>query len=831
VRLRRASINVFRSPRARSSAAPYPRRRAGKAWGAATFSSFVFTACAIPGASLEAADEALFRTSIPAGFEELSAPQTSLVDVFFLGQRVDVAMATFAPGSFAFVDPEAVVARLPQIARPGTVTLALSGDLEPNAALVCGARSRPGCGSLEPADAGVIFDADRFRVDIFVNPELLDPQLARPPRFQPAPQAGFSALETISAAVAGSTSDGTDFALRSYSLLAYDTGRLTAETSVSSADDTNIDALAAEADRQGWRYMGGLYRTALSSLLGERRLLGAGAASTTDTRLDREEIGGNPITVFLPTRAQVEIRREGRLLSSQTYPAGNQVVDTTALPEGAYEVTLRIRQIDGSVREETHFFAKTSAVPPRGAPRYVLEAGLVGNEGDAPAELATNGPAVHGGTTHRLTEAFALGSDLILSVRSQILELSTFYLASFSTFSVGTLGAADGSVGLSANGLLDRFSYGVSGRQMWADDHGPTDHNVLSPASDGSTRLDLSLSYAFAAGSRVGFRASWHRRDGADGQYAFGPSFFAPLPPLFGSRVDLMAEATQAEDETRAVVRLRVLFDSRRYTVSSENGYVAGFGNRRGSQTGMTSRVDAFWKDNDLVQGDLRAGGGVAREFGTDLLRAQADYSGPHGRALGQVEHRLGSDSNTLYGANALVNAVGDGDGVTWGGQNTSRSGVVIAVEGDADASFSILVDGRPHGTVEVGQRLPLLLPEYNLYEIRLEAIGTPSVRFDVSPRTVSLYRGTIRTLEWQVDPVFVAFGRLLDAAGRPLPDAALEGGLEPAFSDAQGYFQVELAGPTELRVTRYGLDPCTVTVAAPDQGEDLADLGEVSCR
>jgi hypothetical protein len=756
-----------------------------------------------------------------------------LVDVFFLGQRVDVAMATFAPGSFAFLDPEAVVARLPQIARPGTVTLALSGDLEPNAALACGARSRPGCGILEPAVAGVIFDADRFRVDIFVDPELLDPHFAQPPRFQPAPQAGFSALETVSVAVAGSTSDGTDFALRSYSLLAYDTGRLTTETSVSSADDSNLDAIAAEADRQGWRYIGGLYRTALSSLLGERRLLGAGAASTTDTRLDREQIDGNPITVFLPTRAQVELRREGRLLSSQTYPAGNHVVDTTALPEGAYEVTLKIRQIDGSVREEAHFFAKTSAVPPRGAPRYVLEAGLVGHEGDRPADFAANGPAVHGGTTSRLSEAFALGSDLILSVRSQVLELSAFYLASFSTLSVGTLGAADGTVGLSlnANGLLDRFSYGVSGRQMWADDHGPTDRDVLSPASNGVTRLDLSLSYAFVAGPRVGLRASWHRHDGADGQYAFGPTFFAPLPPLFGSRVDLMAEATQAEDETRAVVRLRVLFDSRRYTVSSEHGYAAGFGNGRSSPTGMASRIDAFWKDDDLVQGDLRAGGGVAREFGTDFVRAQADYSGPHGRALSQVEHRLGSDSNTVYGANALVNVVGDGDGVTWGGQNTFRSGVVIAVEGAGDASFSILVDGRPQGTVKVGQRIPLLLPEYNLYEIRLEAIGTPSVRFDASPRTVSLYRGTIRTLEWQVDPVFVAFGRLLDSAGRPLTDAALEGGLEPAVTDAHGYFQIETAGSTELRVTRYGLDPCTVTVATPAQGEDLVDLGEVSCR
>jgi Mat/Ecp fimbriae outer membrane usher protein len=319
--------------------------------------------------------------------------------------------------------------------------------------------------------------------------------------------------------------------------------------------------------------------------------------------------------------------------------------------------------------------------------------------------------------------------------------------------------------------------------------------------------------------------------DGGNGQYAFGPTFFAPLPPLFGSRLDLIAESTQTGDETRAEVRLRMQFDSRRYTLSSEQGYAAAFGEDRSSQTGMASRIDAFWNDDDLIQGDLRAGGGVAREFGNDFLRAQADYGGPNGRALGQVEHRLGSGSNTLYGANALVNVVGNGDLVTWGGENTFRSGVVIAVAGTADASFTILVDGRPHGTVKVGQRIPLLLPEYDVYEIRLEAIDAPSVRFDASPRTVSLYRGTIQTLEWQVDSVFVAFGRLLDAAGRPIADATLEGALEPGFSDAHGYFQVELAGPTELRVQKYGRDPCTIAVAPAARGEDLIELGEVRCR
>jgi Mat/Ecp fimbriae outer membrane usher protein len=122
------------------------------------------------------------------------------------------------------------------------------------------------------------------------------------------------------------------------------------------------------------------------------------------------------------------------------------------------------------------------------------------------------------------------------------------------------------------------------------------------------------------------------------------------------------------------------------------------------------------------------------------------------------------------------------------------------------------------------------MLPEYEIYEIRLQAIDAPSVRFDASARTVSLFRGTIKTLKWQVEPIFVVFGRLLDAGGRPLTDAVLEGGLELGYSDAHGYFQLEVAGATNLQVRRHGRDLCTVAVAAP-AGEELLDLGDVSCR
>ncbi len=792
--------------------------------------AIVAVLCTITCADAGESTEPLFRTSIPAGFENLSAPQTSLIDVFFLGKQVDIAMATFAPGVFSFDDPEAMVARLPQIAKPGVVTMGLSGDLDPHAGLACGARPRPGCGELIPDPVGVIFDATRFRVDLFVDPALLETAGANGPRYLPDPDAGISALQTLAAAVSGSSANGTDYTLSSFSLLAYRTGRLTAETTTSSHDGTGLDVLSGEVDRHAWRYIGGLYRTVLSSILGERRLMGAGIGTTAKTRLDLEQIEGTPMSVFLPSRAQVEILRDGRLLSSRTYPAGNQEIDTTNLPQGAYEVTLRIRQPGGSMREETRFFAKTSLVPPQGAPRYVLEAGLLGTDSTSLQNFSDT-PAAHAGTIHRLTESFALGSDVVATQNQQILELSAFYLASFSTFSISAQGAVDGSTGVAANayGLLDRFSYGLSARRIWSRGDRTEDDDRARLMQDSTTRLDLTLSYSFAAGPRVGWRASWQKQSGTDGSYSYGPTLFWPLPPQFGSRLDLMAEATRSRDEIQTMVRLRVRFETPHYAISSDQGYVASFGDAHGD-TGTAGRVDAFWKDDDLIEGDLRAGGGVIQEFGDTSLRAQSDYHGPNGNALGYVEQGLNGDRDTLYGGNALVHVLGNADRVTWGGQDSFRSGVLIAVEGAADAAFTILVDGRPRGEVKVGERIPLMLPEYHVYEIRLQPIGAPPVQFDTGGREVSLYPGTIKTLKWQVEPIFVVFGRLLDAAGAPLVYTPLEGGTERAFTDGQGYFQLEVAGSVELKVAGPGRADCSVIVEQPEQGDELIDLGDVSC-
>ncbi|WP_163471554.1 TcfC E-set like domain-containing protein, partial [Escherichia coli] len=73
-----------------------------------------------------------------------------------------------------------------------------------------------------------------------------------------------------------------------------------------------------------------------ADLVGRRRILGVGVSSQFDTRADRMQLFGSPLVVFLGQRSRVDIYVEGRLVSSQSFEAGNQTLDTNSLPDGSY---------------------------------------------------------------------------------------------------------------------------------------------------------------------------------------------------------------------------------------------------------------------------------------------------------------------------------------------------------------------------------------------------------------------------------------------------------------------------------------------------------------
>ena len=131
-------------------------------------------------------------------------PQTTLVDVYRGGRFTGTTMGTIDQDKLRFHNPLDVVSRVPSMKDPDAILRALSGPLDLNSHLQCPAESVPGCGVLEPAVAGVIVDIETYRVEVFINSDLLDIQRVDRLKYLPQSEAG----PAIITAMAGSISDG-----------------------------------------------------------------------------------------------------------------------------------------------------------------------------------------------------------------------------------------------------------------------------------------------------------------------------------------------------------------------------------------------------------------------------------------------------------------------------------------------------------------------------------------------------------------------------------------------------------------------------------------------
>ena len=115
-----------------------------------------------------------------------------------------------------------------------------------------------------------------------------------------------------------------------------------------------VDRLNLNHDWKDWTFTGGLYRSRPLRVLGENEVVGFRAQTSlrTRTKLYLDRAYGSRLRVFLNRRSLVQVFRDGRLLVSGVYDVGNQDLDTSELPNGAYEVEIRIRDPISGERTE-----------------------------------------------------------------------------------------------------------------------------------------------------------------------------------------------------------------------------------------------------------------------------------------------------------------------------------------------------------------------------------------------------------------------------------------------------------------------------------------------
>jgi hypothetical protein len=782
-------------------------------------------------------------SNIPPGFESLFEDQQSLVDVYFAGRLLVTTGATFNPSSITFEQPSNIASRIPSALDLDVIQNALTGELPANQEFLCYYRNQRNCGVMYPEVASVIFDSDKFRADLFINPSLLGVSQANHDKYLPPSDGGLSFLQTFNYAFSGNDESGSESIENLYalSLLSYEENAIQMSSNYDNDSNFEIDTLVAQRDWQGMRYLGGYFQTINGDLrfTSETSVVGARIGTSLDTREDERQTSGRQIQVFLQSRGEVSIFKNERLISTRIYDAGNQIIDTSALPGGAYDITLRIRD-SGGERIETQFYVKNNNLPPEGDPYYFIELGQVTEfaEGDTLPETIDE-HILRGSVNTRLNFNNSIFGGLSTTEDDSVAEIGWFGLGAHYDVQLSAALARHDRYGFNSEARFnfDRAWLIGTYRKIWDDgdeevegdepDYGAI--NLIGPEQEQAT---LKLDFPWGI-SNVSTSIRYIDRPEQDSVTDYSARIDFEVFRTARSSTDFRFQVNHSDGDNFVLATLawQMNQDHLSYLIRPEYNYEDSDDNIN-SYGALSASAD--WDSQELMSSDLRAGISGRLDDDFNSFGAYSDWGGRYGRVRGQVEHvdRDDGTSTNFYNGNLSTSFIVAKEQIAIGGKEQNQAAVVIDLRGDAgDSFFDIIVNGGRMGTAKAGTKTVLSLRPFESYSIRLNVRGNDFVFFDDKEHKVTLYPGNVVTLDWQADKVNIIFGRIQDSMGEPVANGLLQGVAGLATTDEFGVFQAEIIeNVTEFQVkTRGAL--CTVKLPQVVAKNGIASVGNLHCQ
>ncbi len=782
----------------------------------------------ISGLAVDTKAQPAIRTAgPPPGFEAFYEVQRTLVDFYYGGEFLLSAPASYDLDHIEIENPGTIIAAIPDLRDPERILTALTGRLDTHEAELCVRPGQQGCGRLEPSVAAVIFDPSRFQATIFVNPEWLESRGPNLDRFLPRSDAGFSILQNVLANASGTSRSSESYTVSSITALSYRETHAEMVSSYGADDRLTIDSLAIRREVEGTAIEGGLYRSRSQSLgfVSERDLYGIRYGRSLNTRADRAFSGGTPLEVFLSSRSRVEIIKDGRLLSTRFYDAGSRVLDTSMLPEGAYELTLRILESDGTQRIEEQFFVKTTRLPPADQPLYFVELGRIANRNTTSTLPDDTGDWLgRAGTTRRISADSGIDLGVATSRGQGLVEAGFFRVGRSSEFQASTFLGSDSDRGIAAVTRLNLGIMRVSADYRRVHARQRDSGQQVGLAGNGFEQIGVSVRMPFAGGN-LGLSYRSVERDEDSRRDSQKLTWDRAVMRTMNGWVRATADIARQEGDWLGLVGLRLDLRAQQYS-----GHLAP--NVRWDQV---NGKDSFHQQTDgrLAWQRFHETGerllmGVSGSTSPDSERLGADseYQGRLGLFRAGFDHRFGDNASTAWAGTLNTSLLSDGRQVAIGGQDQAQSAALVDITGDVpDAHFEVRVDGFTRAVAPAGSVTPVHLRPWETYEIRLRPVGSSLVSFEDRSERITLYPGNVVRLNWHVAEVLVLFGRLLDSDGQALEGLRIEGAQGLTVSDLGGLFQAEVFRPAEgefveLAAIRDGR-PCRLRI----------DVGELDIR
>ncbi|MEM7097343.1 MAG: CS1-pili formation C-terminal domain-containing protein [Pseudomonadota bacterium] len=777
------------------------------------------------------AEESFIRLkqTTPPGFENLSAKQVTQADLYYAGEYLTHVFVEFDPYTIEIQALEDALSLIPNLRDPGYIAQYLSGPQPTGSEHLCTRARRIDCGELHPAVAGLIFNEGTYRIDLFLHRDQLLVHEVALDKYLPASESELANLHNIRMNASGS--QGSDFFnLSSESYLSHRQQRLLARYGFSN-DGPQLYELAWQRDDRDMEYHVGSIRSAGGNLAfaPDADLLGFRIATSTKTRVDLDQSLASPILLFLPTRSRVDVFRGDELLDSRFYASGNQQLLTTALPDGAYDVTIRIEGIDGTVRNEEHFFVRSPQMPAIDEPQFYVEGGQIVELERGALPSAVDGGWFRAGASLRLHDHLAWDSELHHANGQTVVSSGVLYLQPQWHIYAGALLGARGEVGTSVRGSWYRDQMRLTfDLQHLQDGSGQTSYEGYSITRGGYTQANATLVFPIGDG-QLALRGRINDRIGRS-EHAFGVSYLGSVFRRSGMTADLVVDGGVSTEGNwiKAGINFRWNNHEGYSAISPHFRYQEG--------VGFDPQIAGVWHAPQDLPG-----------FGRVEQTVFADHNGDNS-ALGmrlfpaefqQTELELGyrrmgsvaGSSAPYYAINNRFSVVNSKHGTTIGDGGSSAGAVIVNVAGDVQGQFAVLIGGRRVGIVKAGQPNVISLRPYETYQIKISPMGDAIVSYDAAPVEVTLYPGNVQTVNFSAKKIAVLIGQAVFEDGSPVQSARITNVEGYAGTDQNGWYQVEVAHSDPLLVQLRSGNMCRLNLPEYEVVDGLAVLDPVVCQ
>lgn len=776
------------------------------------------------------------RKGVPKGFEQWFAPQKTAVDLYYGGRYLMTTLVEYTLDSITFLNPPEVAAHLPGLRSANELSTLLADAQPSHADQVCVRPNQPLCGRLEPGNIGVIFDETRFRADIFVHPSLLLEAQRQGVQYLPEPvHQSPTLVQNLGALYAGSSEGTNRFSLFGRTRIGDGRGHGFANWVSTDENTLSIDEAGYRHDFKDIQVSVGLFEPVVDALraIPRQPIAGAGIARSLLTRTDLESVMASPIELFMPIRGRVDIFRDGRLISTGFYEAGNQSIDTSRLPGGAYNIEIIVTDVTGSTHTTRQLFIKSSLMAPPGEPLWFVDAGRVMQR--APLEnLPTDYGAsqLRAGYRWRQKPWLGLGTAAALTENESLVELSAGLLFDKLEGGAEIYASSGGGSGFGLRGLTrwKELVASANFQQTTADDPIQTPEQFRLLPFD-QALSSIQLSYPLWNGLLTASLSQRLDPPDADRIQRSTIAFTRTFPLGGYHSLQVQAEAGAEDGKSLAMLSLQwrntrgKWLDTAQVRVN-QNSSVANSNN-------LTTAVGTTWHDGDRFVDDVEFG--IRGEAGNQNQSVTLD--GQHRSQFGRGSASLTASSINGYSRNltslgyetSLV--VGEhGAMAIGGGPNLNEAGILLDLRNAPDARFEVSSDGQYQFIARGGRTAALTLPPYHQYRIRLKDSGLALAQFDDHPHEVTLYPGHVVSPEWGLQSLQVLITRIVRADGTPLANARIEGAEGPAFTDEDGYIQTEISSSSKELLARAPGSECRIRLPAAASGKTIIRAEELSC-